>query len=89
MIKVIDIVKQFDDTIVLNHVSTEMYDGQVNMIIGQSGSGKTVLLKSLIGLHSVDSGNILYMTSNGEQDLARLKEKEFSADINSAESSPQ
>lgn len=77
MIKVIDIVKQFDGTVVLDHVSTEMYDGQVNMIIGQSGSGKTVLLKSLKGLHNVDSGNILYTTSYGEQDLARLKEKEL------------
>ena len=60
MIEVKDIVKSFDGNVVLNHVSTEMHDGQVNMIIGQSGSGKTVLMKSLIGLHTVDSGQILY-----------------------------
>ena len=48
----------------LNHVTTEMRDGEVNMIIGQSGSGKTVLMKSLIGLHSIDSGQILYDGTN-------------------------
>lgn len=60
MIEVKDIVKSFDGNVVLNHVSTVLRDGEVNMIIGQSGSGKTVLMKSLIGLHSIDSGQILY-----------------------------
>ncbi len=60
MIEVKDIVKSFDGNVVLNHVSTELRDGEVNMIIGQSGSGKTVLMKSLIGLHTIDSGQILY-----------------------------
>ena len=60
MIEVRDVVKSFDGNVVLNHISTEMRNGQVNMIIGQSGSGKTVLMKSLIGLHTVDSGQILY-----------------------------
>ena len=60
MIEVKDIVKSFDGNVVLNHVSTELRDGEVNMIIGQSGSGKTVLMKSLIGLHPIDSGQILY-----------------------------
>ena len=60
MIEVKDIVKSFDGNVVLNHVSTELRDGEVNMIIGQSGSGKTVLMKSLIGLHPIDSGHILY-----------------------------
>ena len=60
MIEVRDIVKSFDGNVVLNHVSTELYDGQVNMIIGQSGSGTTVLMKSLIGLYLPDGGDILY-----------------------------
>ena len=60
MIEVKDIVKSFDGNVVLNHVSTELRDGEVNMIIGQSGSGKPVLMKSLIGLHPIDSGQILY-----------------------------
>ena len=80
MIEVQDIVKSFDGTVVLDHISTEMLDGKVNMIIGQSGSGKTVLMKSLIGLHSVDSGKILYKTTTPpvvERDLAKMKEKEI------------
>ena len=72
MIEVKDIVKSFDGNVVLDHVSTEMRDGEVNMIIGQSGSGKTVLMKSLIGLHTVDSGQILYDGRN----IAQMKEKE-------------
>ena len=73
MIEVKDIVKSFDGNVVLDHVSTTLKDGQVNMIIGQSGSGKTVLMKSLIGLHSVDSGQILY----DGRDIARMKEREI------------
>ena len=71
MIEVRDIVKRFDDMLVLNHVSADLYDGKVNMIIGQSGSGKTVFMKSLIGLHRPDSGQILY----DGRDLTAMKEK--------------
>lgn len=73
MIDVIDIVKSFEGNTVLNHVSTQMFDGKVNMIIGQSGSGKTVLMKSVIGLHSIDSGKILYDGRN----LPEMKEEEI------------
>lgn len=73
MIKVNDIVKSFDGTMVLNHISSELHDGQVNMIIGQSGSGKTVFMKSLIGLHKVDGGEILY----DGRDIAQMSEKEI------------
>ncbi len=72
MIEVKDIVKSFDGAMVLNHVSAEMHDGQVNMIIGQSGSGKTVLMKSIIGLHPVDAGRIEYDGRN----LTDMKEQE-------------
>ena len=73
MIEVKDIVKSFDGNVVLDHVSATLRDGEVNMIIGQSGSGKTVFMKSLIGLHSVDSGHILY----DGRDLAKMKEREI------------
>lgn len=73
MIEVKDIVKSFDGTVVLNHITTTLKDGQVNMIIGQSGSGKTVLMKSLIGLHKVDSGQILY----DGRDLSEMNEKQI------------
>ena len=73
MIEVKDIVKSFDGNVVLDHVSATLRDGEVNMIIGQSGSGKTVFMKSLIGLHTVDSGQILY----DGRDLAKMKEREI------------
>ena len=60
MIKIDNIVKSFDGTVVLDHISTTLADGKVNMIIGQSGSGKTVMMKSIIGLHRIDSGRIEY-----------------------------
>ena len=77
MIQVKDIVKSFEGNVVLNHVSADFEDGKVNMIIGQSGSGKTVLMKSMIGLHSIDSGEIVFDTKGGrQQNLAGMSEKE-------------
>ena len=73
MIRAIDIVKTFEDGItVLNHVDATFEDGKVNMIIGQSGSGKTVLLKSRIGIHTITSGRIEYDGRN----LPDMKENE-------------
>ena len=72
MIEAIDIVKSFDGIRVLDHVNATFADGKVNMIIGQSGSGKTVLLKSLLGIHTIDSGRIEYDGRN----LPKMKEKE-------------
>ena len=60
MIQAIDICKSFEGRLVLDHVSATFQPGKTNLIIGQSGSGKTVLLKSLVGLHQIDSGQILY-----------------------------
>ena len=60
MIKAEHIVKSFDGRTVLDDISVEFDAGQTNLIIGRSGSGKTVLLKSLVGLHEVDSGTIYY-----------------------------
>lgn len=60
MIVVSDIHKSFDDNHVLKGISTEFHKGKINMIIGRSGSGKTVFLKSMLGLHTVDQGNILF-----------------------------
>lgn len=60
MIRAINICKTFENRTVLDNITHTFETGKVNLIIGQSGSGKTVLLKSLVGLHSVDSGEILY-----------------------------
>ena len=73
MISIKNVHKSFDNHVVLDNISTKMLDGQCNMIIGQSGSGKTVLMKSIIGLHSIDSGRIEYDGRN----LPEMKEKEI------------
>jgi len=60
MIEFINISKQFGENKVLTDVSHVMQTGQCNLIIGTSGSGKTVLQKCLVGLFEPDSGEIFY-----------------------------
>ncbi len=60
MIEAININKSFGDRHVLKDVSVSFEKGKTNLIIGQSGMGKTVLLKCLIGLTRIDSGKVLY-----------------------------
>lgn len=60
MIEVKNVNKSFGDVQVLKDVSTSFETGKVNLIIGQSGQGKSVLAKCVVGLHEVDSGEILY-----------------------------
>ena len=60
MIKALNVIKSFEGRTILNNITAEFGSGQTNLIIGRSGSGKTVLLKSLVGLHDVDEGEIWY-----------------------------
>ena len=60
MIEVKNVVKSFEGQTVLHDISCVFDAGKNNLIIGQSGSGKTVLMKCLIGLINPDSGQILY-----------------------------
>ena len=60
MIEIKNLCKSFDDKEVLKNISTVFEDGKTNLIIGQSGSGKTVLMKNLVGLLEPTSGEILY-----------------------------
>ena len=60
MIEVKNIEKSFESNHVLKNVSAVFETGKTNMIIGGSGSGKTVLMKSIIGLHRIDGGRIEY-----------------------------
>ena len=60
MIEVKNIYKSFEKSGVLSEINTTFFRGKTNLIIGQSGSGKTVLLKCLLGLYEADSGEIIY-----------------------------
>ena len=60
MIEVKNLYKSFDSIEVLKDISTVFENGKTNLIIGQSGSGKTVLMKNLVGLLDPTSGQILY-----------------------------
>ncbi len=64
MIRVNKIYKNFAGKEVLKGISTDFHPGKTNLIIGRSGSGKTVFLKSLVGLHEVTSGDIFYNDAN-------------------------
>ena len=60
MIEIQNITKSFGGTEILKGISMVFEPGKTNLIIGQSGSGKTVLLKCLLGLHQPDGGNMLF-----------------------------
>ena len=55
-----DVTKRFGSRTVLDRVNLQIYEGQVTTIIGLSGSGKSVLLKHIIGLLKPDEGTILF-----------------------------
>lgn len=75
MIRVEDLSKSFDGKQVLSDINITFEAGKVNLIIGKSGSGKTVLLKSLIGLHNIDQGHIYY----GDRDITKMNFKQLKA----------
>ena len=64
MIKVEHLFKGFGGKEILKDISVVYEPGKCNMVIGASGSGKTVLLRTLIGLHEPDAGNIWYGDEN-------------------------
>ena len=72
MIKVENLSKSFDGVQILKDISVTYEQGKCNMIIGASGSGKTVLLKSLIGLMEPDGGEIIY----GDRCLSGMTDQE-------------
>ncbi|MDX9883068.1 MAG: ATP-binding cassette domain-containing protein [Prolixibacteraceae bacterium] len=72
MIEVKNVYKSFEQKEVLKNISTVFHEGKTNLIIGRSGSGKTVLLKAIVGLHEVDRGGILY----DGRDFTRMGQKE-------------
>lgn len=79
MIEVKDVYKSFGDKEVLKGVSAKMLPGKTNLIIGTSGSGKTVFMKCMIGLIRPDTGEVLYegksLLTMEEEELKELRQK--------------
>lgn len=79
MIEVKDLVKSFDGKTILHGIDAEFHTGKTNLIIGQSGSGKTVLMKCLVGLLQPDSGRILFdgrdIVSMNANDIKELRKE--------------
>lgn len=77
MIEVNNVTKSFDGRTVLSDINATFYTGKTNLIIGQSGSGKTVLMKSLVGLITPEEGSILFdgrdMMSMGQNERKELR----------------
>lgn len=74
MIEVRNLYKSFDDKSVLEDISTVFESGKTNLIIGQSGSGKTVLIKCIVGLFTPTRGEVLY----DNRDLITMTKRERS-----------
>lgn len=72
MIEVKNLNKSFGEKKVLRDINVRFEDGKTNLIIGQSGSGKTVLVKNIVGLLSPDSGQVLY----DGRDFVAMKKRE-------------
>lgn len=72
MIETRNIYKAFGEKVVLDHISVNFERGKTNLIIGQSGSGKTVLMKCLVGLLEVDEGDIIF----DERSMSSMQYKE-------------
>ena len=72
MIEVRNLYKSFGDKEVLKNINFQFEDGKTNLIIGQSGSGKTVLMKNLVGLLDPTAGEVLY----DGRDFVKMNKKE-------------
>ena len=79
MLKIHKLYKSFNELEILKGIDAEFQRGETSLVIGQSGSGKTVLLKCLLGLYNFDGGDIIYgnkkLNDLDENDKMTLKSK--------------
>lgn len=73
VIQVENLYKAFGDNVVLNGFNLEVYEGENLVILGRSGSGKTVFIKCLVGLISIDSGKVEVL----DRDITHLSQKSW------------
>jgi phospholipid/cholesterol/gamma-HCH transport system ATP-binding protein len=78
MIRIDSLKKIFNDSVVLNNIDTVFEKGKTNLIIGQSGSGKTVLLKCILGLFEIEKGKIIFdnlvLTAMASKERSKLRQ---------------
>ena len=78
MIRIDSLKKIFNDSVVLNNIDTVFEKGKTNLIIGQSGSGKTVLLKCILGLFGIEKGKIIFdnmvLTAMASKERSKLRQ---------------
>lgn len=79
MIELRDLSKRFDELVVLDHVSFTVPDAKLVVVLGPSGTGKTVLLKSIIGLSALDEGEVFIdgqsVQKAGREQIYELRKK--------------
>ena len=73
IITIKDLYKQFGSNVVLNGFDLELYEGENLVVMGKSGSGKSVMIKCVIGLEQPDSGSILVMN----QEINKLEQEDL------------
>ena len=75
LIEVKGVTKNFEDKRILNDVSLSINENEILGIIGQSGAGKTVLMKIIIGFYKPDKGKVLYSTKGLKSNIKEIKKK--------------
>lgn len=75
MIEIVNLCKAFEEHIVLDNVNLTLHDGETIVVIGRSGTGKSVLLKHIIGIMKPDMGQVVI----DGQDITRVDDKELNA----------
>jgi phospholipid/cholesterol/gamma-HCH transport system ATP-binding protein len=80
LIEIRNIYKSFNEVSILKDVSFKFDTGKTNLVIGQSGSGKSVLTKCIVGLHDVDDGQVLY-DGRDMQSMSNRKRKTIFKEI--------
>ena len=81
MIEIKNVIKKYGDKVALNNISFNVNDGEIFAFIGHNGAGKTTLIKSIVGIHDFDEGEILINGKSIKKDtIACKKEMAFVPD---------
>ena len=75
MIEIKNVVKKYGDKVALKDVSFNVNDGEIFAFIGHNGAGKTTLIKSIVGIHEFDSGDILINGNSIKKDPIKCKKQ--------------